>query len=320
MVRRLWLPTLGFMVLFSSPALGQKSGKRAADALFREGREASDKGDYARACPKFAESQRLDPAPGTLLNLAVCEEHLGNLRSAREHLTALLPQLSVSDERAPFAKELLAKIDARFSRLVLSLAPGAPAGTEVKDAEGKVLPLGSELVLEPGARTLTVSAPGHNPTELRLSLAAGQREAREVAPQPLPSEVKAPGPGGPLGPAVPAKGGSSSTLQIVGIASGGVGVAALGVAAVSGVVLLSKKKHLDDLCQKKVCPRDALNEANTTPLLPLNTVSWVLAIAGVGAGAALIILTREKAPDAPKAAAFVTPLPGGGGLGVRGVF
>jgi hypothetical protein len=323
MVRRFWLPTLGFLVLFSSPALGQKSDKRVADTLFREGREDFDKGDYARACPKFAESQRLDPAPGTLLNLAVCEEHLGNLRSARERLTTLLPQLSVGDERAPFARELLAKIDARLSRLVLSLSPGAPAGTEVKDAEGEVLPLGSEIVLEPGDRTLTVSAPGRSPSTLRLSLAAGQRESREVAPQPLLGEVKTPAQVGPTGPAPASAGGGPSALRLVGFASASVGVVALGVAAVSGAVLLSKKGRVDELCPNKQCSADGLkvlDDANRTPILPINTASWALAIAGVGVGATLIVLTRETAPNAPKAAAFVTALPGGGGFGVRGAF
>ena len=54
----------------------------AAEWLFREGRALMKKGDFAPACAKLAESQRLDPAVGTLMNLAECEERIGRTASA----------------------------------------------------------------------------------------------------------------------------------------------------------------------------------------------------------------------------------------------
>jgi hypothetical protein len=51
----------------------------AAEALFRAGRDALKRGAWAAACSKLAESQTLDPAAGTALNLAVCQEKLGNV-------------------------------------------------------------------------------------------------------------------------------------------------------------------------------------------------------------------------------------------------
>jgi hypothetical protein len=325
MNRRLWLPTVGTVLLISPAALGQQGNskaatKAAADVLFRQGREAFDKGDYGRACPKFAESQAVDPAPGTLLNLALCEERSGKLVRARQHLTELVPQLSSRDDRLPFAKDLLAKIAKRVARLSLTLAPGAPSETLVIDErEGKTLPFEVEIELDPGEYELSIQAPGRPSDKLRILLAEGQREARAILPPPAVEPVKKSRVAPPPPPPPPGPG----LARTLGFVAGGVGVAAFGVAAVTGVVLLNKKSAVDDLCPKKRCSDEGerlRKAAEATPVLPLNTVSWIVGIAGVGAGAVLILTSNPKGTSEPKAAAFPMVLPSGGGLGVRGCF
>src|SRR5262249_5643835 len=71
--------TVGHAARGQSAAGGEKA---AAEALFEEGRRLVGQGAYGEACPKFADSQRLDPSPGTLLNLANCWEKLGRTASA----------------------------------------------------------------------------------------------------------------------------------------------------------------------------------------------------------------------------------------------
>lgn len=58
-----------------------------AQALFEQGRALVIKGRAETACPKFEESQRLDPGLGTQFNLADCYERLGRLASALELFT-----------------------------------------------------------------------------------------------------------------------------------------------------------------------------------------------------------------------------------------
>src|SRR5580692_11941446 len=64
-------------------ARAQRTGAdAAATALFDEGRRLMDQHRWGDACPKLAESERLAPSGGTLLNLAECYEHTGQTASA----------------------------------------------------------------------------------------------------------------------------------------------------------------------------------------------------------------------------------------------
>src|SRR5687767_1891178 len=46
----------------------------AAEALFGEAKKLAAQGKYAEACPKFAESNKLDRGAGTLIHLGDCYE------------------------------------------------------------------------------------------------------------------------------------------------------------------------------------------------------------------------------------------------------
>ena len=112
-------------------------------------------------------------------------------------------------------------------------------------------------------------------------------------------------------------------MRVGGFVALGVGVAGAIGAGVTGGLIVSHDDKVPDACRKFKCTGNADVDA-VGSLLPVNAAMWVLGIAGVGAGVAMLVLGSKK-PAAPKdqaPAAMVVPLPvnGGGGVSVIGRF
>src|SRR6201999_156717 len=110
----------------------------------------------AEACPKFAESYRLDPGTGTLLNLASCHESLGKLATAWVEYNEALVQSRRDrrQSRIDFAEQHIDALAPKLSRLTVTLASDADRdGLELKiDGVGVgVAALGAPTPLDPGA-------------------------------------------------------------------------------------------------------------------------------------------------------------------------
>src|SRR5262245_35016638 len=88
----------------------------AAEALFGQGRDLMAQGKYADACPKFADSQKLDPKSSTLLNLANCYEKAGRTATAwatYREAAALAKQ----EGQAEYVATAVKRADALFPKL-----------------------------------------------------------------------------------------------------------------------------------------------------------------------------------------------------------
>lgn len=162
-------------------------------------------GDYARACAKFAESQRLDPAAGTLLNLAACERSRNELASSWQHYREALGQLAPGDDRIEEAARRVAELDARAPKLRVRLSADAPPGTTVT-RDGVALSgasLGAESPVNPGRHAVVARANGHASRAFEVELGEGERRELVVRPGALALTAWAaafgPGCGAPLG-------------------------------------------------------------------------------------------------------------------------
>src|SRR5260221_14727974 len=105
----------------------EDSDPAAAEQLFLAGRAAMQQGSLETACQRFAESQRLDPAAGTLINLADCLERRGLIASSWQRWKEALDDLRKDDDRRAQGGSRMARLEGRLPRPELRLAAGAPA-------------------------------------------------------------------------------------------------------------------------------------------------------------------------------------------------
>lgn len=271
-----------------------------AEALFRDGRAAVQRGDYTAAVAKFAESQRIEPSVGTLLNLAIAEEKAGRIATAWEHARAVLDELELKDNRRPTATSLFERLDARVPRLVLRWNGDAPPDVVV-DRNGTALGaavLGTPLPVEPGPQRITVRAAGHADASYSVSIAEGARTALAIALGPrltgTPSTAadRAPSPAAAPAIDVPSERSGLRTLGFAALVAGG---ASLAVGTVFGGLAIARSNEVDRGCDATGCDssvRDPAREGRT-----FATASTVTLAAGVvlgGGGLAFVLLSSKR--------------------------
>jgi hypothetical protein len=166
-----------------------------AESLFQQGRGLLERGRVAEACAKFAESQRLEPAGGTLLNLALCHEQQGRLATAHAEFGEALA-VATREQRSDRQQIARARLDAIAPRLP-HLAIDAPdRGAEIS-IDGNPLPpsaLGVPFAVDPGDHQVSAWEAGKESVSRTVHVAEGRTERVSLpalAPKRAASEVGA---------------------------------------------------------------------------------------------------------------------------------
>jgi hypothetical protein len=158
-------------------AAAQPAGAEVAlaEVLYQKGRELMAEGKYAEACPKFAESYRLDAATGTLLNLAACHESEKKLATAWTEFTeaGASARRDHRDDRVKFVEEHLAAIEPMLSRLTVTVAPNAEVPDLKVQLDGVVVLAAARGVpapVDPGEHVVEAQAPGRKSWSQRVRI------------------------------------------------------------------------------------------------------------------------------------------------------
>jgi hypothetical protein len=320
----------------AQPASG--NDRVAAEALFDEGRTLVAAGKIAEACPKFADSQRLDPSPSTLLNLASCWEKLGRTATAwvtyREaasasHAVGRADYVATAQRHADALAPRLARVTVDVSHPVEGLELRRD-GMVVSSVEW-----GQAIPVDPGTHTFQARAPGH--AEWTVATVAQEGSLVTVTVPPLealpapalpPATVPAPPPPAtsPTTAAAeaPPRAVGESSLRTTGLVIASAGVAGL---VVGGTFAAFAKARYDTSlknCEENnpnLCNSMGVNQRGDARTYgDVATVAVCIGAPALVGGAILWWLGRtpEGSPTAARVAAV--PLVGGGVAMVEGAW
>jgi len=318
------------------------SPEAVAEALFEQARDLVKQERYAEACPKLAESQRLDPKLGTLLNLAYCHDKQGKFASAWAEYTsaAAVARREGQKEREDFSREQIAALEQKMPRVVLQVnAPVAGIVVSVDNEAMAGAVLGTPLPMDPGKHHIAATAPGKKTwsqdvdvppqrTEILVTIPALEPAPAALPPalEPIPPPARVPPQAAPQPPPAPppqlppAAAAPTSTPTI--LMGTGFGVAGLGaiVGVITGSMTLSKVSEIKSNCMQNVCGTGEQGDIGTANTLAnVSNVSFAFAGAGLVVGFVGVALRPSSAP-APRTGLTVTPFVGPGVAGLRGSF
>ena len=303
-----WAATLAAATLQAAPA--RADDRAAAQALFQQAKALMKAGKTAQACKKFKGAAELSQTAGVRLNLSDCYKKLG--RTASAYGTAdealALAERAGDAAAARLARQRLAALKPQLSYVTVKVpAAAAVPGLSIRrDAEP--LPKaawGTPVPVDPGKHVVTAEAPGRVAWKQEKTV-SGNGALVEFTLPPLEKAQAAAKPAGAApsaSHAVPSAAASAPPAdetrassaghfpqRTVALVTGGAGVVGLGVGAVFGALMLSRKsaykKHLDasGQCADADCAllsHKAYTDGNVA------TVAWIAGGALTAAGAVL---------------------------------
>jgi hypothetical protein len=314
------------------------SDKAAADALFKDARKLMTAGSVDDACPKFAESHRLSPRAGTLLNLAICHEKQGKTASAWAEYNEVvaLAKRDKRKDREEFARTHAKELEPKLARIRFEMSakePNLELALDGKRIDAAVWV--TALPIDPGPHRVEVSAPGKKPWNTELQIKAGSGTTSVDVPR-LESETAAPsGASSSNAPETseaheashdetPARRNVATGTSPLAWVALGVGVAGVAVGSYFGLRTFSKKSDADDHCGSAIGEKDAnacdqrgvdlRDQAKTSGTF--STVGFAVGAAGIGLGVILLV----SGGSTHEAATWVAPSanPHGGGVAIGG--
>ena len=319
---------------WSSPARAADSSeaRAAAQVLFDQGKDLAKAGKLAEACPKFEESQRLDPRIGTQFNLADCFERLGRTASAWTNFVDVASSTKAAGQadREQVARDRAAALERKLTRVTIRVdGAGVPGLRVTRDGTdlGQAL-WGTPLPIDPGEHVMEVTAPGKIAWKSRFTVGSTASTSTVNIPALADDPAAFKKPEGdytaPLvGPVVPDQvQGSGTGQRIAGGVIGGVGIAGIVIGSIFGSTAKSRFDASGAHCRTPtLCTADGLDlVSQARSAATVSTIGFVAGGALLVGGLVVFLTAPSSAPRPPSARLVPLLGPGIAGGTVMGSF
>jgi hypothetical protein len=220
-------------------AASSASANDRAKKLFEEGRALMKSNDYAAACAKFEESDRIEKALGTEANLADCYEKRAQTAKAYHLWRAIRHDADEQHDeaRANIARDRSTALPRQLVKVVIHVPEPVPDDLAVT-INGEATEPGAEIrdYADPGTIQIVITANGK----------VIRKQLRGEAGTEIPVDIKLSSGEEPPPPPPPEIGERNKGWVRTALVVGSVGVFALGVAA---VLAIEAKGDNDDALQ-----------------------------------------------------------------------
>jgi hypothetical protein len=288
-----------------------KADVAIAQALFEEGRTLMSERRYDEACDKFLESHRLDPASGTLVNLAVCHEKQGKTATAWAEYNDVVAasRREGNSERQRIASERIHELEPKLCRLtVVSIGDPSTRDIAIK-VDGLALrsaAIGTAVPLDPGVHVVEISEPTRVLWLGRVTLpvegASSTLTILNLQPTPVAAVADA-----------------STRDNRLAYVFGGTGAVSLGLGIFFGLRAKSEWDERNDHCASGSCDARAVAAArNARDLALAADAGFGLGLLGLGVATYMLLAPQSK-PSKPAASVGIR-LDSGAYVSAGGVF
>lgn len=163
---------------------GAEDDAKEAERLFGEGLKAKAAGNTKEACDLFEQALgRNRNAVGLIVNVALCYEQQGKVASAAKLFTETRDRAieqKLDDTYRKDAQDHLDKLAVRIPHLAIAFAEPPTSDTKVV-IDDQIVPTASvsDIPVDPGTRSIVVTAPGRVPYHVEIVIA--EKEIKPIA-------------------------------------------------------------------------------------------------------------------------------------------